>query len=72
MPRNIVLGTNDIEQKRQECIYELIYTEEDFTRDMHYVQDVINYIVTHVFYIYLSADLLSFIIMLVLDRTPIE
>lgn len=39
VPRNIVLGTNDIEQKRQECIYELIYTEEDFTRDMHYVQD---------------------------------
>lgn len=39
MPRNIVMGTNDIEQKRQECIYELIYTEEDFTRDMHYVQD---------------------------------
>ncbi|KAL7319293.1 RHO1 GDP-GTP exchange protein 2, variant 3 [Mucor circinelloides] len=39
VPRNIVMGTNDIEQKRQECIYELIYTEEDFTRDMHYVQD---------------------------------
>ncbi|KAK4516002.1 uncharacterized protein ATC70_010963 [Mucor velutinosus] len=39
VPRNVVMGTNDIEQKRQECIYELIYTEEDFTRDMHYVQD---------------------------------
>lgn len=32
--------TNDMEQKRQECIYELIYTEEDFAKDMHYVQDV--------------------------------
>lgn len=40
MPLNIVLGTNCIEQKRQECIYELIYTEQDFTRDMQYVQDV--------------------------------
>ncbi|KAI8066976.1 uncharacterized protein B0P05DRAFT_553060 [Gilbertella persicaria] len=39
VPLNIVLGTNDIEQKRQECIYELIYTEDDFTRDLHYVQD---------------------------------
>lgn len=35
------MGTNGIEQKRQECIYELIYTEQDFTKDMHYVQNVI-------------------------------
>ncbi|KAI8355573.1 hypothetical protein BD560DRAFT_407214 [Blakeslea trispora] len=39
VPSNIVLGTNNLEQKRQECIYELIYTEDDFTRDLHYVQD---------------------------------
>ncbi|KAI9332638.1 Dbl homology domain-containing protein [Pilaira anomala] len=39
VPLNIVLGTNCMEQKRQECIYELIYTEQDFTRDMQYVQD---------------------------------
>lgn len=41
MPLNVVLGANNLEQKRQECIYELIYTEQDFTKDMHYVQDVI-------------------------------
>ncbi|GAA5812901.1 hypothetical protein MFLAVUS_006362 [Mucor flavus] len=41
VPLNIVMGTNGIEQKRQECIYELIYTEQDFTKDMHYVQNVI-------------------------------
>ncbi|CEP14903.1 hypothetical protein [Parasitella parasitica] len=39
VPKNVVMSTNDMEKKRQECIYELIYTEEDFTRDMHYVQD---------------------------------
>ncbi|KAI9263000.1 hypothetical protein EDC94DRAFT_608026 [Helicostylum pulchrum] len=39
VPLNIVMGTNGIEQKRQECIYELIYTEQDFTKDMHYVQN---------------------------------
>ncbi|OBZ85725.1 Rho1 guanine nucleotide exchange factor 1 [Choanephora cucurbitarum] len=39
VPTNVVLGTNNLEQKRQECIYELIYTEDDFTRDLHYVQD---------------------------------
>ncbi|KAI7890788.1 Dbl homology domain-containing protein [Mucor mucedo] len=39
VPLNVVLGANNLEQKRQECIYELIYTEEDFTKDMHYVQD---------------------------------
>lgn len=36
------MGTNGIEQKRQECIYELIYTEQDFTKDMHYVQNVMQ------------------------------
>jgi hypothetical protein len=35
-----VIGTPDIEKKRQECIYELIYTEEDFTKDLNYMQDV--------------------------------
>ncbi|KAG2235330.1 hypothetical protein INT48_004949 [Thamnidium elegans] len=39
VPLNVVMGTNGIEQKRQECIYELIYTEQDFTKDMHYVQN---------------------------------
>lgn len=28
------------ELKRQECIYELIYTEQDFVRDLQYVHDV--------------------------------
>lgn len=40
VPHSIVVGTNNLEQKRQECIYELIYTEQDFTKDLQYIQDV--------------------------------
>ncbi|KAI9487767.1 MAG: hypothetical protein EXX96DRAFT_554588 [Benjaminiella poitrasii] len=39
VPTNIVLGTNDIEKKRQESIYELIYTEEDFVKDLQYIRN---------------------------------
>ncbi|KAI8891169.1 hypothetical protein K501DRAFT_281311, partial [Backusella circina FSU 941] len=39
VPLNVVTRTPDIEKRRQECIYELIYTEEDFTKDLHYIQD---------------------------------
>ncbi|KAI8984512.1 hypothetical protein BDF20DRAFT_986387 [Mycotypha africana] len=39
VPRNILNGTNLMEQKRQECIYELIYTEQDFCRDLQYVEN---------------------------------
>lgn len=40
MPLDIVMETNDKEKKRQECIYELVYTEQDFTRDLQYIKEV--------------------------------
>lgn len=40
MPENIVEATLPEERKRQECIYELIYTEQDFVRDLQYLDDV--------------------------------
>ncbi|KAI7901263.1 CNH domain-containing protein [Cokeromyces recurvatus] len=39
IPENIVESTLPIERKRQECIYELIYTEQDFVKDLQYVKD---------------------------------
>lgn len=36
------MNTDNMEQKRQECIYELIYTEEDFAKDMQYIKEVIK------------------------------
>ncbi|KAI7908344.1 uncharacterized protein BX663DRAFT_493874 [Cokeromyces recurvatus] len=39
VPINIVMSTDDIEKKRQECIYELIYTEEDFAKDLQYIRE---------------------------------
>lgn len=40
VPEAIVAATSPQERKRQECIYELIYTEQDFVRDLQYCQDV--------------------------------
>lgn len=40
MPENVVEATLPEERKRQECIYELIYTEQDFVRDLEYVYNV--------------------------------
>ncbi|KAI7891474.1 Dbl homology domain-containing protein [Mucor mucedo] len=37
VPENVVEATLPEERKRQECIYELIYTEQDFVRDLEYV-----------------------------------
>ncbi|GAA5800025.1 hypothetical protein HPULCUR_005446 [Helicostylum pulchrum] len=39
VPENIVEATLPEERKRQECIYELIYTEQDFVRDLQYLDD---------------------------------
>ncbi|EIE84070.1 hypothetical protein RO3G_08775 [Rhizopus delemar RA 99-880] len=39
VPLDIVMETNDKEKKRQECIYELVYTEQDFTRDLQYIKE---------------------------------
>ncbi|KAI8985210.1 hypothetical protein BDB01DRAFT_789314 [Pilobolus umbonatus] len=39
VPLNIVTEVTGREIKRQECIHELIYTEEDLTNDLHYIQN---------------------------------
>ncbi|KAL7329786.1 RHO1 GDP-GTP exchange protein 2, variant 2 [Mucor circinelloides] len=39
VPENVVEATLPEERKRQECIYELIYTEQDFVRDLQYVHE---------------------------------
>ncbi|ORE10064.1 Dbl homology domain-containing protein [Rhizopus microsporus var. microsporus] len=39
VPLDIVMETNDREKKRQECIYELVYTEQDFNSDLQYVKE---------------------------------
>ncbi|KAG0188848.1 RHO1 GDP-GTP exchange protein 2 [Apophysomyces sp. BC1034] len=39
VPKDVVDATLPEERKRQECIYELIYTEEDFVKDLRYVQN---------------------------------
>ncbi|KAI8636628.1 CNH domain-containing protein [Parasitella parasitica] len=39
IPESVVDATLPEERKRQECIYELIYTEQDFVRDLQYVHE---------------------------------
>ncbi|KAG2227132.1 hypothetical protein INT45_003862 [Circinella minor] len=39
VPKELVEATPREERKRQECIYELIYTEQDFVRDLQYVHN---------------------------------
>ena len=39
-PSDIVNSVNSQERKRQEAIYELIYTEKDFVQDLEYVHKV--------------------------------
>ncbi|KAI8380101.1 CNH domain-containing protein [Blakeslea trispora] len=39
VPEHILQSTSTEERKRQECIYELIYTEQDFVRDLQYLHD---------------------------------
>ncbi|KAI7883435.1 Dbl homology domain-containing protein [Lichtheimia hyalospora FSU 10163] len=39
VPKDVVAATPPEERKRQECIYELIYTEEDFSKDLDYVHN---------------------------------
>ncbi|KAF7732803.1 RHO1 GDP-GTP exchange protein 2 [Apophysomyces ossiformis] len=39
VPQDVVDATPPEERKRQECIYELIYTEEDFVKDLRYVHN---------------------------------
>lgn len=40
VPKDVVTATPPEERKRQECIYELIYTEEDYVKDLEYVEKV--------------------------------
>lgn len=40
VPQEILDMTPAQERKRQECIYELIHTEQDFVRDLQYVHNV--------------------------------
>ncbi|RCI05139.1 RHO1 GDP-GTP exchange protein 2 [Rhizopus stolonifer] len=39
VPEHVLEVTLPEERKRQECIYELIYTEQDFVRDLQYLHD---------------------------------
>ncbi|KAG6824620.1 hypothetical protein H0H92_006320, partial [Tricholoma furcatifolium] len=39
VPQEIVNSVSDAEKRRQEAIYEFIYTERDFVRDMEYLRD---------------------------------
>ncbi|KAI9257964.1 Dbl homology domain-containing protein [Phascolomyces articulosus] len=39
VPKAVIAATPPQEQKRQECIYELIYTEEDFAHDLEYINN---------------------------------
>ncbi|ORZ03159.1 Dbl homology domain-containing protein [Syncephalastrum racemosum] len=39
VPRDVIAATSPDERKRQECIYELIYTEEDYAKDLQYVHN---------------------------------
>ncbi|KAI8147686.1 Dbl homology domain-containing protein [Fennellomyces sp. T-0311] len=39
VPKLVIATTPPEERKRQECIYELIYTEEDFAKDLDYVNN---------------------------------
>lgn len=40
VPREILQSTPEQEVKRQEAIHELIYTEEDYARDLNLLDDV--------------------------------
>lgn len=40
VPAEIVASVSDQEKRRQEAINEVIYTEQDFVRDMEYLRDV--------------------------------
>lgn len=40
MPKEISDAVSSDEKKRQEVIYELIYTEKDFVNDLKYLNDV--------------------------------
>lgn len=40
MSRDILQNTPEQEIKRQEAIHELIYTEEDYVRDLNLLDDV--------------------------------
>ncbi|KAI9320946.1 Dbl homology domain-containing protein [Dichotomocladium elegans] len=39
VPKDLIAATPPEERKRQECIYELIFTEEDFAKDLDYVHN---------------------------------
>ncbi|KAI7861450.1 Dbl homology domain-containing protein [Spinellus fusiger] len=39
IPKHILDSVSSKERKRQECIHELIYTEEDFVKDLYYIQN---------------------------------
>ncbi|CAO3582374.1 unnamed protein product [Absidia cylindrospora] len=39
VPKTVLDATSKEEMKRQECIYELIYTEADFVKDLQYVHN---------------------------------
>jgi hypothetical protein len=40
VPKDVSEKLSDKEKKRQEVIYELIYTEKDFVNDLKYLNDV--------------------------------
>lgn len=40
MPRDILQNTPEPEIKRQEAIHEIIYTEEDYVRDLNLLEEV--------------------------------
>lgn len=44
----IVLSTPSLERKRQETIFELIYTEENFLNDLDYVIKVYKYVYIYI------------------------
>lgn len=46
VPSSVLEATLPDEVKRQECIYELIYTERDFVKDLKYMDEVIYYLET--------------------------
>lgn len=40
MPRDVLQNTPEPEIKRQEAIHEIIYTEEDYVRDLNLLEEV--------------------------------
>jgi hypothetical protein len=40
VPKEILLATPEPEIKRQEAIHEVIYTEEDYVRDLNLLDEV--------------------------------